>query len=280
MSARLDARPSARPSGRLNRATTPGWLWVPFALVLALTLGPLAGLLLNVPWAQLPGLLAEPEVQRSLALSLGTAAISTGLCAVLGVPVAVLMTRLRGTAVDLARGALLVPLVLSPVVSGLVLLFFWGRYGLFGSLLDTLGIRVGFSPAAVVIVQVFVSLPFFIVSVMTALAGIDEELELSAATCGASANQVLRYITVPLAAPGILVGTLLAFARSLGEYGATITFAGSIDGQTRTLPLQISLALNSARPDQALGVCLMLVAIYLVVLVAARFAGRLTAVWR
>ncbi|OMH34498.1 molybdenum ABC transporter permease [Tersicoccus sp. Bi-70] len=255
-------------------------MWVPFALVLALTLGPLAGLLLNVPWAQLPGLLAEPEVQRSLALSLGTAAISTGLCAVLGVPVAVLMTRLRGTAVDLARGALLVPLVLSPVVSGLVLLFFWGRYGLFGSLLDTLGIRVGFSPAAVVIVQVFVSLPFFIVSVMTALAGIDEELELSAATCGASANQVLRYITVPLAAPGILVGTLLAFARSLGEYGATITFAGSIDGQTRTLPLQISLALNSARPDQALGVCLMLVAIYLVVLVAARFAGRLTAVWR
>ncbi|OMH24786.1 molybdenum ABC transporter permease [Tersicoccus phoenicis] len=267
-------------SSRLRRATTPGWLWAPFVLALFLTIGPIAGLLLNVPWAQLPDLLAEPEVQRSLGLSLGTAVLSTGVCVLLGVPVAVLMTRLRGTAVDLARGALLIPLVLSPVVSGLVLLFFWGRLGLFGSVLDTVGIRVGFSPAAVVIVQVFVSLPFFIVSVMTALAGIDEQLELSAATCGAAPGQILRYITVPLATPGIVVGTLLAFARSLGEYGATITFAGSIDGQTRTLPLQISLALNSARPEQALGVCLMLVAIYLVVLVAVRFAGRLAALWR
>lgn len=263
-----------------RRATTPGWLWVPFVLALFLTVGPLAGLLLQVPWTSLPALLGAPEVQRSLGLSLGTAALSTGVCVLLGVPVAVLMSRLRGVAVDLARGALLIPLVLSPVVSGLILLFFWGRFGLFGALLDGLGIRVGFTPVAVVIVQVFVSLPFFVVSVTTALAGVDAELELSAATCGASANQVLRYITIPLVTPGILVGTLLAFARSLGEYGATITFAGSVDGATRTLPLQISLALNSSRPEQALGVCLVLVAIYLVVVVTARLAGALTALWR
>ncbi|MDN6301418.1 MAG: ABC transporter permease subunit, partial [Micrococcaceae bacterium] len=135
--------------------------------------------------------------------------------------------------------------------------------------LDSIGLGVGFSPAAVVLVQVFVSLPFFVVSALSSIEAVDTDLEFSGANAGASSGQILAHITLPLAAPGIIVGTLLAFARSLGEYGATITFAGSVAGRTRTLPLQIELALNSNDPQAALGISLMLIGLYLIVLVVA-----------
>lgn len=259
----------AHISGRLRRATTPGWLWAPALLGLAALAGPLVALLAAAHWRDLPALLARPESQAALGLSLSTAAVSTLLCLLLGLPLAVLLSRLSGPLLQVLRGLLVVPLVLSPVVSGLALLYFWGRQSLVGGWLDAVGLGVGFSPAAVVLVQVFVSLPFFVIAALSSIEAVDLDLELSAATAGASAVQILRHISLPLAAPGIIVGTLLAFARSLGEYGATITFAGSVAGRTRTLPLQIELSLNSNDPQAALGVSLMLIGLYVMVLVVA-----------
>ncbi|MEE1621954.1 ABC transporter permease [Zafaria sp. Z1313] len=256
-------------SPRLRRATTPGWIWLPAAASLLLLSGPLVALFLAADWPGLPELLARPASRTALRLSLTTAGLSTVLCVLLGLPLAVLLSRLSGALLQLFRGILVVPLVLSPVVSGLALLYFWGRQGLLGSWLDAAGLAVGFTPAAVVVVQVFVSLPFFVVAALGSIESVDSDLELSAANAGASAGQVLSHITLPLAAPGIIVGTLLAFARSLGEYGATITFAGSVAGRTRTLPLQIELALNSNDPEAALGIALLLIGFYLIVLVLA-----------
>ncbi|MCQ2001931.1 molybdate ABC transporter permease subunit [Arthrobacter zhaoxinii] len=261
---------------REARATTPGWLWIPAGLALLLCAGPVAALLLNVPWTSLPELLGTDSARTALGLSLATSAGSTLLCVLLGLPLAVLLSKLEGPWIQLMRGILLIPLVLSPVVSGIALLYFWGREGIAGKLLGAVGVDVGYSPAAVVIVQVFVSLPFFVVASLNSLSAVDRDLEMAAATSGAGPTAILRHITLPLALPGIVAGTLLAFARSLGEYGATITFAGSIEGSTRTLPLQIELSLNSNQPQAALGICLLLIALYLMVLLLARIAtGRL-----
>ncbi|MCQ1951381.1 MULTISPECIES: molybdenum ABC transporter permease [Arthrobacter] len=267
---------SASAMSREARATTPAWLWLPAGIALLLCAGPVAALLLNVPWTSLPELLGSDAARTALGLSLATSAGSTLLCVLLGLPLAVLLSKLEGPWIQLMRGILLIPLVLSPVVSGIALLYFWGRQGIAGKLLGTVGLDVGYSPAAVVIVQVFVSLPFFVVASLNSLSAVDRDLEMAAATSGAGPTAILRHITLPLALPGIVAGTLLAFARSLGEYGATITFAGSIEGSTRTLPLQIELSLNSNQPQAALGICLMLIALYLLVLLLARIAtGRL-----
>lgn len=261
---------------RWVHATTAGWLWIPATMALLLCAGPVAALLANVPYASLGSLLTTPAALTSLGLSLATALVSTAICVLLGLPLAVLFSKLTGPWMQFLRGVLLIPLVLSPVVSGIALLYFWGRQGAVGGLLDQLGFGVGFSPVAVVLVQVFVSLPFFVVAALSSLQAVEPELEMAAATSGAGPTAILRYITLPLAMPGIVVGVLLAFARSLGEYGATITFAGSVAGRTRTLPLQIELSLNSNQPEAALGICLILIALYLVILLMARFGvGRL-----
>ncbi|MGO2003317.1 molybdate ABC transporter permease subunit [Arthrobacter rhombi] len=256
-------------SPRMLRATTPGWLWIPALIGLAALAGPLVALFAAARWQDLPELLGRDDARTALGLSLGTAAASTIVCFLLGLPLAVLLSRLHGALLQVLRGLLVVPLVLSPVVSGLALLYFWGRQTPVGGWLDSIGLGVGFSPAAVILVQVFVSLPFFVVSALSSIEAVDTDLEFSAANAGASSGQILAHITLPLAAPGIIVGTLLAFARSLGEYGATITFAGSVAGRTRTLPLQIELALNSNDPQAALGISLMLIGLYLIVLVVA-----------
>lgn len=264
-------------SPRMLRATTPGWLWVPAAVGLAALTGPLMALLVAAKWQDLPILLAREDARTALGLSLKTATTSTAVCFVLGLPLAVLLSRLHGLVLALLRGLLVVPLVLSPVVSGLALLYFWGRQTPVGGWLNSIGLGVvGFSPAAVVLVQVFVSLPFFVVSALSSIEAVDTDLEFAGANAGATSYQILSHITLPLAAPGILVGTLLAFARSLGEYGATITFAGSVAGRTRTLPLQIELSMNSNDPQAALGISLMLIGLYLIVLVIAGAAlGRI-----
>lgn len=254
-----------------SSATLPRWLWIPAAVGIFLCAGPLFALILEAPWASLGGILLSPESLTSLGLSLGTAVASTVLCAALGLPLAIILSKLEGAWIEALRGLLLIPLVLSPVVSGIALLYFWGRQGFFGRLLADFGLGVGFSPAAVVVVQVFVSLPFFVVAALSSLRQVDPELEMAAATLGAGPTTILRHVTLPLAMPGVTVGVLLAFARSLGEYGATITFAGSIEGQTRTLPLQIELSLNSAQPQTALGISLMLIGLYLIILTLAKY---------
>lgn len=264
----------------LFRIATPRWLWIPAGLALLLLTGPLVALTAAAPWSRLGTIFADSQVQTSLGLSLSTAAISTFVCLVLGLPLAVLLHRLSGLTKSVLYGFLVIPLVLSPVVSGLALLYFWGRRGLLGEILDNVGIQVGFSPAAVVLVQVFVALPFFVIATLGSLEGVDSDLEFAGANAGASAGQILRHITLPLALPGIVGGTLLAFARALGEYGATITFAGSVAGRTRTLPLQIELALNSNNPDQALGIALMLIAMYLTVVIVSGWALKFVATSR
>src|SRR5699024_10615183 len=147
--------------------------------------------------------------------------------------------------------AVYAPLVLSPVVSGLALVFFWGRPGLLGPLLERAGWSVAYTTLGVVVVQVFVALPFVVATAVTALRSVPDSVQDAAAVDGANRSEVLRLVILPIAWPGIAVGLVLAFARSLGEYGATLTFAGNVAGRTRTLPLLIELGLSSNDMDRA-----------------------------
>ncbi|WP_291477528.1 ABC transporter permease subunit [Corynebacterium sp.] len=269
---------------RRARGTVPVLLALIALVAVLLLLGPLVALLLNIPWHRAVALVSDPATVQSLTLSLSTALAATGLCVVLGFPLALWLVGLsrrhpgRGDAVQVVVFA---PLVLSPVVSGLALVFFWGRRGIVGQWLDGLGVSVAYTSLAVVVVQVFVSLPFFVATTATALRGIPEVLTESAALDGASRWQTVRHILVPLAWPGMAVGTVLSFARALSEYGATLTFAGNVAGRTRTIPLLVELGLSANDMDRALGACLTLIGVYLVVvggiaLVRAR-SGRDTA---
>ena len=240
----------------------------------ALIAGPMLGLLLNIPWPKALQLVTAPEVLTSLGLSLSTAAIATALSGLFGVPLALWLARLqrrRPGLSQLIQLAVYAPLVLSPVVSGLALVFFWGRPGLLGLLLERAGWSVAYTTLGVVVVQVFVALPFVVATAVTALRSVPDSVQDAAAVDGASRSETLRLVILPIAWPGIAVGLVLAFARSLGEYGATLTFAGNVAGRTRTLPLLIELGLSSNDMDRALGACLVLLAVY--VLVVGGIAG-------
>ncbi|WP_309080195.1 ABC transporter permease subunit [Zhihengliuella sp.] len=249
-----------------RRATTPRWIWVPTTIAVLALAGPILALGAAAEPGTLVAAVTSPEASSAVVLSLSTSVAATVLCVLLGVPLALAVHRAHGALRALLQLVLIVPLVLSPVVSGLALLYFWGRQGIAGESLAALGLGVAYTPAAVVLVQVFVALPFVTVAALSSLEAVDPDLELAGANAGAGPTQILRHITLPLAAPGIAAGTLLAFARALGEYGATITFAGSVAGQTRTIPLQIELAFNSADPGAAVGLALMLIGFYLLVL--------------
>lgn len=239
---------------------------------LALLVLPLLGLLLRAPWVRLPSLIASEPVLQALGLSLGTALASTAASLLLGVPLAVLLARSAAWPVlprRLLRALLTVPLVLPPVVGGIALLLLLGRRGLIGGWLAEAGIQVPFTTGAVVLAQTFVAMPFLVFAVEGALRSADRRSESAAVTLGATPAQVFRMVTVPLIAPGIAAGAVLCFARALGEFGATITFAGSLPGVTRTLPLASYLAMNSD-PDTAIALALVLLAVSLAVLLALR----------
>ena len=231
--------------------------------------GPIVGLLVTIPWSRLPQLVTTDEAVTSFRLSVLTASASTVVCIALGTPLALWLrqwARQRPQLVGVLELMVYAPLVLSPVVSGLALVFFWGRRGLVGEWLDNMGIPIAYSTWGVVVVQVFVSLPFFVATLATALRAIPILLEEAAATEGATRGQIMRHIVLPLAAPGMVTGAVLSFARSLSEYGATLTFAGNVAGQSRTIPLLVSLGLSSGDMDQALGACILLLGIYLLVM--------------
>jgi molybdate transport system permease protein len=239
---------------------------------LALLVLPLLGLLLRAPWAELPGLLASEAVLQALGLSLGTAAVSTAVCLTFGIPIAVLLSHSVHWPVvprRLLRAAITIPLVLPPVVGGIALLLLLGRRGIVGQWLAEVGLTIPFTTGAVVIAQTFVAMPFLVFAVEGALRSADRRSELAAATLGASPAQTFRLVTLPLVAPGIAAGAVLCFTRALGEFGATITFAGSFPGVTRTLPIASYLAMNSD-PDTAIALALVLLAVSLVVLLALR----------
>jgi molybdate transport system permease protein len=225
---------------------------------------PLAGLLIRAPWTSLPQRLTEPGVLAALRLSLLTASLATVACLLLGVPLAWVLARTRFPGRRLVRALVTVPLVLPPVVGGVALLLVFGRRGLVGGWLDaTFGFSLPFSTAGVVVAEAFVAMPFLVISVEGALRGADARFEEAAATLGASRWTAFRRLTLPLIGPGVAAGAVLCWARALGEFGATITFAGNFPGRTQTMPLAVYLAL-----EQDLDAAIVLSLVLLVVSVA------------
>lgn len=251
------------------RRSLPAALWVPAALGLALLALPLVALVLRAPWGSLPELLTQSTTLQALWLSFATALAATAISLVLGVPLAVILARSADWHVvprRLFRAAVTVPLVLPPVAGGVALLMLLGRQGVVGQWLP---FGIPFTTAAVVVAHVFVAMPFLVLAVEGALRASDRRFELAAATLGASRFTVFRRITLPLISPGVAAGALLCFTRSLGEFGATITFAGSFPGTTQTLPIAIYLELQSD-PNAAIALSVVLLLVSVGVLVSLR----------
>jgi len=261
---------SAPRRPRRSRRGPPPFLLVPAALALAFLLLPLLALLVRAPWSSVTTELADPEVLQALRLSLVSASLATVVCILLGVPLAWVLSRATFPGRRLLRALVTVPLVLPPVVGGVALLLLLGRRGLLGQYLDLwFGLRLPFTTAAVVVAEAFVALPFLVLAVEGALRGADRRYEDAAATLGASRATVFRRVTLPLVAPGITAGAVLCFARALGEFGATITFAGNFPGATRTMPLAVYLALETD-PESAIVLSLVLLLVSVAVLASLR----------
>lgn len=249
----------------------PAWVYLPAAVGALFVIAPLLAILLRIDWANFVPLITSESSRAALVLSLKTASASTAVCVLLGVPMALVLARGRFPGQSVLRALVLLPLVLPPVVGGIALLYTFGRQGLLGQQLDVLGVRVAFSTTAVVLAQSFVSLPFLVVSLEGALRSAGTGYEQIAATLGATPTTVLRTVTLPLVLPGLMSGAVLAFARSLGEFGATLTFAGSLQGVTRTLPLEIYLQ-RETDADAAVALSLVLIVVAAVIVIAT--AGR------
>jgi len=247
--------------------STPRWLFAPAAVAFLFIAVPLVALAARVPWPRFGELITSEAALAALGLSLSTAAASTVLCIAFGTPVALLLARDALPARRLVRSIILVPLVLPPVVGGLALLYTLGRRGVVGQGLEVFGVSVAFTTTAVILAQTFVSLPFYVVGFEGALRSAGTRFESVAATLGASPTRVLMRVTLPLVLPGAASAAVLAFARSLGEFGATITFAGSLEGVTRTLPLEIYLQ-REVDPDAAAALALVLVVVAVAVVAA------------
>lgn len=245
----------------------PRWVYVPAAIGAAFLVLPLVGIAVKVDWPHFWTLISSPSATTALLLSIRTAAASTALCVLLGVPMALVLARSRARVVRLLRPLVLLPLVLPPVVGGIALLYAFGRIGLLGRYLDAAGLHIAFTTTAVVLAQTFVSLPFLVIALEGAARTAGSDYEVVAATLGARPTAVWWRVTLPLLVPGLVSGAVLAFARSLGEFGATLTFAGSLEGVTRTLPLAIYLQ-RVSDPDAAAAMSLVLVAVAAVVVVA------------
>lgn len=256
----------------MGAARPPRSLAVPAALALAFLLLPLAALVGRVRWETLWDDITSPDALSALGLSVATATAATGLCVLVGLPLAVLMARTRPGVAGVLRALVTVPLVLPPMVGGLALLLLAGRTGRLGGLLAAAGVQVPFTTAAVVLAQAFVALPFLVLTVEGVLRAGGTGYEDAAASLGASPRRVLTRVTLPLARPGIVAGVVLCFARAIGEFGATALFAGNAPGTTRTMPLAIYTAFSGGGVDQgtAVALALLLLITALVLLVALR----------
>jgi molybdate transport system permease protein len=262
--------PDAVRSRRRGGSRIPMALLLPAIVGLAFLVLPLAGLLIRVPWATLPKRLTEPGVLTALGLSLKTATLATLLCIVFGVPLAWLLARTEFPGRRLVRALVTVPLVLPPVVGGVALLLVFGRRGIIGSWLDaTFGITLPFTTTGVVIAEAFVAMPFLVIAVEGALRGADARYEEAAATLGATRWVTFTRVTLPLVAPGVAAGAVMCWARALGEFGATITFAGNFPGRTQTMPLAVYLALETDL-QAAIVLSLILLTVSITILAALR----------
>jgi molybdate transport system permease protein len=254
--------------GNHGYSGVPRWTYVIAVLAALVVVLPLFAMVARVNWSNFLPLVTSESAMSALGLSLRTSAASTLLCIVLGVPLALVLARGRFPLQGLLRSLVLLPLVLPPVVGGIALLYTFGRQGMLGRTLDVLGLQIAFSTTAVVLAQTFVALPFLVVSLEGALRTGGQRYEAVAATLGASPGRVFRRVTLPLVLPGLASGAVLSFARSLGEFGATLTFAGSLQGVTRTLPLEIYLQ-RETDPDAAVALSLVLVAVAVAVVALA-----------
>jgi molybdate transport system permease protein len=250
----------SRRSAALGRP--PLLLLVPALVAGAFLALPVVALLARTPWATFTGQLTSPAILDALRLSLITSSVAVAIDFVIGVPLAWTLARVDFPGRSLVRALVIVPLVLPPVVGGVALLSAFGRNGLLGPTLDRIGVSLPFTTAAVVVAHAFVSLPFFVLAVEGALRASNKEYDVVAATLGASRWTAFRTVSLPLAGSGLLAGLVLAWSRALGEFGATITFAGNYPGTTRTMPNAIYVELQ-ADPDAAvvLGVILMVVSV-------------------
>ncbi len=252
----------------------PAWLIAPAAVGALFLVLPLAAMLTRVQWGSFFELISSDSSVAALELSLRTSSASTVLCVLFGVPLAMVLARTTFRGQQLLRSLVLLPLVLPPVVGGIALLYTFGRRGLLGHTFEVLGIQVAFSTTAVVMAQTFVALPFLVVSLEGALRTAGGRYEAVASTLGARPTTVFRRVTLPLVLPGLVSGAVLSFARSLGEFGATITFAGSLQGVTRTLPLEIYLQ-RETDADAAVALSLVLVIVAVGVIGFARGRGTI-----
>ncbi len=263
---------SSRPRVERRRTTTrPPWpivLLGSFGSLLFVV--PLLGLLSRTPLTDLPSLLTSGIVVDALWLSLVTSLAAAALSVVFGVPLAWMLARTRFPGQRLLRAIVTLPMVLPPVVGGAALLFALGRRGLVGQpIYEATGFLLPFSIWGVVLANTFVAMPFLVLTIEGALRGLDPRYEAAAATLGAGRFRVFRRVTLPMIAPSLTAGVVLSWARALGEFGATITFAGNLQGRTQTLPLAVFVTLESDR-DAAVATSLVLVAVSLVVLIGLK----------
>ncbi|MCF8603926.1 molybdate ABC transporter permease subunit [Gordonia sp. HY442] len=237
----------------------PRFLYIPAALGFALLLLPIVGLISRVRWNSLGDDLFSSASMTALGLSVSTAACATLVCVIVGLPMALLVGRAGRRTAAVMRTLVLIPLVLPPMVGGLALLSLLGRSGLIGKpIFAWSGFSLPYTTGAVVVAQAFVALPFFVITVEGALRTSGVSHEQIASTLGAGRWRVLTRITLPLVMPGLVAGTVLAFARALGEFGATALFAGNAPGVTRTMPLAIYTAFNGVGVTQDSAVALSL----------------------
>ncbi|MGW4164037.1 ABC transporter permease, partial [Streptomyces sp. NPDC004788] len=259
-------RAGARPSG----ARPPLTLTLPALVAVAFLTLPLIGILVRTRWSELADHLSSPGTVQALKLSLLVSFWALGLSLLLGVPLAWLLARVPFPGKAFVRSLVLLPMVLPPTVGGVALLLAFGRRGLLGPWLEnTFGITLPFHTSGAVLAATFVAMPFLVISLEGALGGLRPRYEETAASLGASPVRVFFTVTLPMVAPGVVAGGALTWARALGEFGATITFAGNLPGTTQTLPLQVYLLLQD-EPEAATSVSLLLLAIAMAVLVALR----------
>jgi molybdate transport system permease protein len=261
-------RPGA--AARLNQGRAPALLLLPSLAGLAFLVLPVIGLLAKTPWRDFAQDLSATDTWTALRLSLECATAATGVSLVLGIPLAWLLARTALPGRGVARALVAVPLVLPPVVGGMALLLVFGRTGLLGGYLDRwFGVTLPFTTPGVIMAETFVALPFLVIAVETALHGLDPALEEAAATSGAGRWEIFRWITLPNLLPAIGAGAVLSWARALGEFGATITFAGDFPGTTQTMPLAVYLAFQTD-PQSAIVLSVVLLAVSITLLAALR----------
>ena len=272
-SARRDAARMMSGRGRSVDVGVPAWVVAVAAVGAGFVLVPLIAMVSRVDWAEFVPLITSESSLDALWLSLRTSLAATAICVIVGVPMAVVLARTTFWGQKVLRSLVLLPLVLPPVVGGIALLYTFGRRGLLGQTFEALGVTIAFSTTAVVLAQTFVALPFLVLSLEGALRTVGTRYEAVAATLGARPTTVLRRVTLPLVVPALVSGAVLSFARALGDFGATLTFAGSLQGVTRTLPLEVYLQ-RETDPDAAVALSLVLVVVAVIVVAVAHQAGE------